>query len=40
METMREVNLELSMPLAADAVRRLTFEVHHSKALHLSLIHI
>ena len=37
METMREVNLELGMPLAADAVRRLTFEVHHSKALHCTV---
>ena len=38
METMREVNLELGMPLAADAVRRLTFEVHHSKALHCTVL--
>ena len=42
MELLREVNLELGMPRAADAVRRLTFEVHHSKAMHctvLKLIH-
>ena len=42
MDQLREVNLELGMPHASDAVRRLTFEVHHSKDLHcavLKLIH-
>ena len=33
MGQLRELNLEIGMPAAADAVRRLTFEVHNSKAL-------
>lgn len=42
MGELREINLEAGMPLVADALRRLTFEVHHSKALGyaaLKLIH-
>ncbi len=42
MAELREINLEVGMPIAADAVRRLTFEIHHSKALGftaLKLIH-
>ena len=30
MGELREINLEAGMPLVADALRRLTFEVHHS----------
>ena len=30
---LREVNLELGRPTAAAAVKRLTFELHHSRAL-------
>ena len=33
MNPLREINLEQGMPYASDAVRRLTFEVHHSKDL-------
>ena len=33
MGELREINLEAGMPLVADALRRLTFEVHHSKSL-------
>lgn len=33
MNLLREVNLEQGMPYASDALRRLTFEVHHSKDL-------
>lgn len=33
MNLLREINLEHGMPYASDAVRRLTFEVHHSKEL-------
>lgn len=40
MNTLREVNLELGMPYAADAVRRLTFEVHHSKDMHCTILKI
>lgn len=40
MNTLREVNLELGMPYAADAVRRLTFEVHHSKDLGCTVLKI
>lgn len=38
--SLREVNLELGMPYAADAVRRLTFEVHHSKDLGCTVLKI
>ena len=40
MNTLREVNLEQGMPFAADAVRRLTFEVHHSKDLGCAVLKI
>ena len=40
MSTLREVNLEQGMPYAADAVRRLTFEVHHSKDLGCTVLKI
>ena len=40
MNTLREVNLEQGMPYAADAVRRLTFEVHHSKDLGCTVLKI
>ena len=40
MTKLREVNLELGMPYAADAVRRLTFEVHHSKSLGCTVLKI
>lgn len=33
MNLLREVNLKSGMPYASDAVRRLTFEIHHSKEL-------
>lgn len=33
MNLLREINLEQGMPYASDAVRRLTFEIHHSKDL-------
>lgn len=33
MDTLREVNLEQNLPTVAEAVRRLTFEVHHSRGL-------
>lgn len=33
MNLLREINLEQGMPYASDAVRRLTFEVHHSREL-------
>ena len=38
MGELREINLEAGMPLVADALRRLTFEVHHSKALGLAAL--
>ena len=38
--SLREVNLELGMPYAADAMRRLTFEVHHSKDLGCTVLKI
>lgn len=37
---LREVNLELGMPYAADAVRRMTFEVHHSKDMGCAVLKI
>ncbi len=40
MDTLRTVDLELGMPRAADAVRRLTFEVHHSKELQCTVLKI
>ncbi|MCI8524860.1 MAG: hypothetical protein HFF17_02855 [Oscillospiraceae bacterium] len=40
MGALREVNLELGMPYTADAVRRLTFEVHHSKELGCAVLKI
>lgn len=40
MSALREINLELGMPYAADAVRRLTFEVHHSKDLGCKVLKI
>ncbi len=40
MNTLREVNLELNLPYAADAVKRLTFEVHHSKDLRCTVLKI
>ena len=40
MSTLREVNLEQGMPYAADAVRRLTFEVHHSRDLGCTVLKI
>ena len=40
MNTLREVNLEQGMPYAADAVRRLTFEVHHSRDLGCTVLKI
>lgn len=33
MGTLREVNLELGRPAAADAIRRLTFEISRSRAI-------
>jgi len=38
--TLREVNLELGMPYAADAVKRLTFEIHHSKSMGCTVLKI
>ena len=40
MNTLREVNLELGMPYVADALRRLTFEVHHSQDLGCTVLKI
>ena len=40
MNTLREINLELGMPYAADAVRRMTFEIHHSKSMHCTVLKI
>ena len=40
MDTLREINLELGMPAASDAVRRLTFEVHHSKSMQCKVLKI
>lgn len=40
MGALREVNLELGMPYAKDAVRRLTFEVHHSKDMGCAVLKI
>lgn len=40
MSNLREVNLELGMPYASDAVRRLTFEIHHSKAMQCKVLKI
>lgn len=40
MDTLREVNLELGMPYAADAVKRLTFEVHNSKKMGCKVLKI
>lgn len=40
MDTLREINLELGMPYAADAVKRLTFEVHNSKKLGCTVLKI
>lgn len=33
MNLLREINLKQGMPYASDALRRLTFEIHHSKDL-------
>ncbi len=40
MDTLREIDLERGMPYAADAVKRLTFEVHHSKDLGCTILKI
>ncbi len=40
MGKLREINLEIGMPAAADAVKRLTFEVHNSKALKYTVVKI
>lgn len=40
MSKLREVSLELGMPYAADAVKRLTFEVHHSKSMGCTVLKI
>jgi len=40
MGALREVNLELGMPYAKDAVRRLTFEVHHSKDMGCAVLKV
>lgn len=40
MNTLREVSLELGMPYVADALRRLTFEVHHSQDLGCTVLKI
>lgn len=37
---LREVNLEQGMPLAAEAVRRLTFELHQSRRMGCSVLKI
>ncbi len=37
---LREVNLELGHPTADKAIRRLTFEIHNSRALHASVLKI
>jgi hypothetical protein len=36
----REVNLELGKPTADEAIRRLTFELHHSKATGVKVLKI
>ncbi len=36
----REVNLEQGMPTASEAIRRLTYEIHNSKALGVSVLKI
>ncbi len=38
--TLREINLEQGLPYASDAVRRLTFEIHHSKDLCCTVLKI
>jgi hypothetical protein len=38
MGELREINLEAGMPQVSDALRRLTFEIHHSKTLGYSAI--
>ena len=40
MSKLREVNLEQGMPYVADAVKRLTFEVHHSKSMGCTVLKI
>lgn len=40
MSPLREVNLEAGMPFTSDAVRRLTFEVHHSKDMNCTVLKI
>ena len=40
MHTLREVNLELGMPVVADALRRLTFEIHNSKKMNCTVLKI
>lgn len=40
MSKLREVNLELGMPYVADAVKRLTFEVHHSKTMGCTVLKV
>ena len=40
MSELREVNLERGMPLVKDAIHRLTFELHHSRALGVRVLKI
>ena len=37
---LREVNLELGMPFADQAIKRLTFEIHHSRAMGCTVLKI
>ena len=37
---LREVNLELGMPFADQAIKRLTFEIHHSRAMACTVLKI
>lgn len=36
----REINLEQGKPTADEAIRRLTFELHHSKAMQVKVLKI
>lgn len=37
---LREVNLEAGMPFADQAIKRLTFEIHHSRSMGCSVLKI
>jgi hypothetical protein len=40
MDAFREINLELGKPTADEAIRRLTFELHHSKSMQVKVLKI